>query len=284
MEIEKSKDGTVKFNFDEGYSAVLIPLGERLTFCLSTQIGCPMKCKFCASGKKEFKKNLTIEQLKEQLDVAVNYLSLKNLITRKNSKGEDGMLAETIGTLVFMGMGEPLLNLKNVLEFCDYVNEYYSYAYSKIAISTSGIIPKMYEVIENKNKINLALSLHSPNQKIRDKLMPLLKEYKIEDLVTACNNYNSVYKHKIMIEYLMIDGLTDRDEDLDALLNLGLTEKTNFNLIPLNGTFELDEKIYSCSKEDTIKKFREKLMEKGYKCFTRTNMGKDIEAACGMLK
>lgn len=284
MEIEKSKDGTVKFNFEEGYSAVLIPLGERLTFCLSTQIGCPMKCIFCASGKVKFQKNLSFEQLTEQLEIAIEYLNLNDLITRKNTKGESGLLAKTIGTIVFMGMGEPLLNLKNVLEFCVYVNEKYSYAYSKIAISTSGVIPKMNEIINNPNKINLALSLHSAIQEKRDLLMPVVKNYTIEELVKVCNRYNGVYKHKIMIEYVMIDGLNDTEEDLEALIKLGLTKMTNFNLIPLNGTFELNGKRYSCSSHETIARFRERLMQEGYKCFTRTNMGKDIEAACGMLK
>lgn len=284
MDIEKSMDGTVKFNFEEGYSAVLIPLGERLTFCVSSQVGCPMKCVFCASGRVRFQKNLSLEQMKEQLQCAIDYLELNDLITPGNTKGESGLLAKTIGTIVFMGMGEPMLNLKNVLEFCDFVNEKYSYAYSKIAISTSGVIPRMNEVIDNPNKINLALSLHSPIQEKRDVIMPVVKNYPITELVKVCNRYNENYKHKIMIEYVMIDGLNDTDEDLEALVNLGLSKMTNFNLIPLNGDFELGGKTYGCSPDTVIVKFRDRLMQIGYKCFTRTNMGTDIEAACGMLK
>lgn len=283
MNIEKSKDGTVKFNFTGEYSGVLIPLSGKNTLCLSSQIGCPMGCKFCFSGKRKFEKNLSFEELKEQLDVAIEYLDIKDLNCRENKKGEK-FLSDYISTMVFMGMGEPLLNLENVLKFCDYVNEFYGYAYSRLLISTCGVIPKMREVINNVNKIQLAVSLHSPVQEIRDKIMPGVSQYKIEDLMKVCNEYNEKYRQKIMIEYLMIGGLTDRDSDLSKLIELGLDKRTNFNLIPLNSSFELDGKKYEASLKETMEKFREELMNEGYKCFTRTSMGSDIEAACGMLR
>jgi len=283
MEIEVSRDKTTKFNFDDGYSAVLIPLGTKKTLCLSTQVGCPMRCSFCFSGKKQFKRNLTLDELKEQLEVAIEHLAVQDLNSRSNTKSTN-YLADHITTIVFMGMGEPMLNLDNVLRFCDYVNHEYGYSYSKISISTSGIIPPMYEVIENINKIQLAVSLHSPNQEIRDKIMPNVSNYPVKDLIKACNAYNDVYRQKIMIEYVMIKGLNDRQEDLDALINLGLAKRTNFNLITLNGTFELEGKIYESSDDEIVAYFRDKLMQAGYKCFTRKPMGTDIEAACGMLK
>jgi 23S rRNA (adenine2503-C2)-methyltransferase len=283
MKIEISIDKTVKFNFEEGYSSVLIPLNDKKTLCLSSQIGCPMKCGFCISGKKEFKRNLTFEELKEQLEIAIKHLEIKDLKSKENKKGEN-FLAENITSIVFMGMGEPLMNLENVLKFCDYVNEFYSYSYSKFLISTSGIIPKMYEVINNVNKIQLAVSLHSTNQKIRDKIMPGVEQYKISELIKTCNDYNKKYRQKIMIEYLMIKGLNDSEKDLQGLINLDLEKRTNFNLIPLNGKFELDGKTYESSNPETMAHFRDELMKVGYKCFTRTSMGSDIEAACGMLR
>ncbi len=283
MKVETSKDKTTKFSYPEGYSAVLIPLGTKKTLCLSTQIGCPMKCEFCLSGKKQFKRNLTFEELKEQLEAAIKHLAVQDLNTQRDSK-EENYLAEHISTIVFMGMGEPLLNLANVLKFCDYINKHYRYSYARISISTSGIIPQMNEVTDGINKIQLALSLHSPDQKIRDKMMPGLKAYPISDLIEACHKYNETRRQKIMIEYIMIEGLTDREEDLQSLINLELAKRTNFNLIPLNSTFELDGKTYVCSSQETMSHFRDKLMQAGYKCFTRTSMGTDIEAACGMLR
>ena len=150
--IEISKDKTVKFNFTEGYSSVLIPLGGKKTLCLSSQVGCPMGCKFCFSGKRVFERNLTFEELIEQLNEAIKHLKLSDIKTKENKNGKK-YLSEYITSIVFMGMGEPMLNLDNVLKFCNYMNEFYGYAYSKISISTSGIIPGIKKVINNVNKI-----------------------------------------------------------------------------------------------------------------------------------
>jgi len=283
MEVEKSKDGTVKFNFSCGYSAVLIPMRTKKTLCLSSQIGCPMGCGFCLSGKRKFEKNLSFEEMKEQLEAAIDYLNIKDLNCRDNTKGKD-LLGDNITAIVFMGMGEPMLNLDNVLKFCDYLNDYYRYAYSKVSISTSGVIPEMDKVTGGKNKIHLAVSLHSPDQKIRDKIMPGVKGFKISELIAACERYNSVRRQKIMIEYLMIGGLTDRDEDLEKLRELGLAKRTNFNLLSLNGSFKVDDVEYVASSKDRMSYFRDELMKVGFKCFTRSSMGNDIEAACGMLR
>jgi len=282
MRIEKSKDETVKFNFTK-YSAVLIPMGTKKTLCLSSQIGCPIGCGFCFSGKRKFEKNLNFDELVEQLKVAIDFLEIGDLNCRDNTKGKD-LLGDNITAIVFMGMGEPMLNLDNILKFCDYVNKFYGYAYSSISISTSGVIPGMDKIIDGVNKIQLAVSLHSPIQKIRDKIMPGVAQYKIPELIASCERYNSKRRQKIMIEYVMIGGLNDRDEDLEALKNLGLTKRTNFNLIPLNCSFELDGLKYESSSSVRMNYFREELMRTGYKCFTRTSMGQDIEAACGMLR
>ncbi len=273
MNIEVSKDGTVKLNFSEGYSAVVIPLSGKNTLCLSSQVGCAMGCRFCVSGKRKFERNLSFDELKGQLRAALDYLG---------AGGE--FLSEDISSIVFMGMGEPLLNLDNVLAFCDWVNSEYNYAYSRILVSTSGVIPKMREVMARyPNKVQLAVSLHSPFQDIRDRIMPGLRGYLIKDLVKVMNGYNEVYRQKLMVEYLMIDGVTDRDEDLEALLDMGFIKRTNFNLIYLNSMFKLDGKEMKASSAERITYFRDRLMRAGYKCFTRTSMGSDIEAACGML-
>lgn len=295
MDIETSKDGTVKLNFTDGYSAVVIPLGGKNTLCLSSQVGCAMGCSFCLSGKRKFERNLTLDELKGQLNTAMQYLEIED---RKLKIG-GGKLADDISSIVFMGMGEPLANLDNVLAFCDFVNSEYGYAYSRVLVSTSGLVCKMKRVIrEYGNKVQLAVSLHSPFQDVRDKIMPGLKGFPIKDLIEVCMQYNEVYRQKIMIEYLMIEGVTDRDEDLDALIGFGFAKRTNFNLIALNidkkkngtrtntdkhGRLVFEGKEMKGSSRKRMEYFRERLMGAGYKCFTRSSMGQDIEAACGML-
>jgi len=279
MKSEKSCDGTVKFNFDN-YSAVLIPISEnKQTLCISSQVGCPMKCKFCLSGKVKFQKNLTLNELKEQITSAINYLKINDLKTKQNTKGKN-KLSNYITSVVFMGMGEPLLNLNNVLKLCEYLNCEYGYSFAKITISTSGIIPKMKEIIDYKYPVQMALSLHSPRQNVRDMLMPNLKQYPIIELMKVCRDYNNKYKQKIMIEYLMINEVTDTDEDLEKLIDFNLEPYTNFNLIPMNKIKGIN---YSPSSSERVEYFKERLRTKGYKCFVRKKMGDDISAACGML-
>ncbi|MBS3087248.1 radical SAM protein [Candidatus Pacearchaeota archaeon] len=280
METEVSKDGTVKFNFVDGYSAVVIPLGEKKTLCLSTQVGCAMGCRFCLSGRRSFERNLSLEELRGQLDAALQHLKIRN----EKLEIREKMLADEISSIVFMGMGEPMLNLDSVLAFCDYVNSEYGYAYSRIVISTCGILPGMMRVIEGRNRIQLAVSLHSAFQDIRDLIMPGLVGFSLKDLIEVCHKYNEVYRQKIMIEYVMIEGLTDRDCDLEALIGLGLAKRTNFNLIGLNSSFVLDGVEMKSSSVERMNFFMKRLIGVGYKCFVRSRMGEDIGAACGMLK
>lgn len=263
--IQTSSDGTIKIKFPEGHSTVLIPSKEnQYTLCLSSQIGCPMGCKFCLSGKVPFQRNLTTNEIKNQINEAIELTNTKTFC---------------FSSVVFMGMGEPLLNLKNVITTSEWLNEKHNFSYAKITISTSGIIPKMKEVINYKFPIQLALSLHSTKQETRNKLMPNLKQYPIKDLIEICHEYNKKYHQKIMIEYLMIKDLTDTKKDLQNLIDYKFTKHTNFNLIPLNSTNNWDP-----SQKETIEHFKKELREAGYKCFIRTSTGQDIKAACGMLK
>ena len=253
-----------------------------------------MGCSFCFSGRRKFERNLTFEEFKAQLDVAWQYLGIRNRFAGQTHKlrsagaekeKRDFVLADKISSIVFMGMGEPMANLGNVLEFCEFLNKEYGYAYSRILISTSGVVPGMEMVIEEyPNKIQLAVSLHSPFQDVRDKIMPGLKGFSLERLIKICHRYNEVYRQKIMIEYVMIEGVNDREEDLGALLGFGFARRTLFNLIALNGEFELDGEVKKGSSRERMEYFREKLIEAGYKCFTRMSMGEDIEAACGMIR
>ena len=282
MKTTISKDKTTKFTFPKGHSSVLIPMGrDKLTLCLSSQIGCSMGCTFCLSGKTNFKENLPLKELKNQLESSIKHLKLKDIRTNKNTKGKT-ILSNKINSIVFMGMGEPLNNLNTILKFCEHLNETYKYSFSKITISTSGIIPKMKELIDYKYPIQLALSLHSTKQKVRNKLMPGLKQYPIKNLIEVCHQYNKKYKQKIMIEYLMIDELTDTEKDLQNLINFKFAKHTNFNLIPLNPTQNTNHLKPSALTK--LENFKESLRASGYKCFIRESMGQDIKAACGMLR
>lgn len=280
--LEKSNDGTIKFIFNNSFHAVLIQNRTKNTLCISSQVGCAMNCQFCLTAKLGFERNLTVEEIVLQFETALKYLT-NDEITSKNKKGIY-YAHDFITSIVFMGMGEPFNNYNNLIQSIDALHEEYFYSYKKITVSTSGIIPKMKEFIKQENKIQLAVSLHSPFQEIRDKLMPNLKQYPILDLVNACNLYCKKNKHhKIMIEYIMIEGLTDREEDLNELLKLGFEKMTNFNLIPLNGELILEGKTYNCSSIKKCELFKEKLIQSGFKCLIRHNRGNDIEAACGML-
>lgn len=281
--VEISNDGTIKLIYKNNYSAVLIPQSDKYSLCVSSQIGCAMGCKFCFTAKYKLERNLTSKEIIEQFEDAINYLNLENIASKNNSKSLN-FASDKIKSIVFMGMGEPMNNFENVIKTCNFLNSFYFYPFKKITISTSGIIPKMKLFLENDYKMLLALSLHSPNQKIRNKIMSNLSMYSIKDLVKISNEYNLKNKTKIMVEYLMIKGLTDRDEDLKDLIKLGFFKKTYFNLIPLNSTMQLEDKTYNKSDLKTCEKFKEKLISQGYKCFIRESMGQDIEAACGMLK
>lgn len=278
-QVENSRDGTIKLHFKQGHHCVLIPQKKGYTLCLSSQIGCVMDCTFCLTAKMNFKKNLSSQEIIEQFEEALKIAQEKNQDTLTSKKYPK----EFLTSLVFMGMGEPFANYNNVVESIKILNSKHAYPFKKITVSTSGYTHKMKKFIEEPFQSHLALSFHSPFQEIRDKLMPSLSSFKIKDLVEISNMYTKKRKDPIMIEYIMIDQLTNRDEDLKELIELGFEEGTYFNLIPLNGTMELEGKNYYKSDLESCEKFKTSLIDAGYKCFIRYTMGDDIEAACGML-
>lgn len=289
--IEKSLDGTIKFIFNTGFHCVLIPgkfNSGKNTLCVSSQVGCAMGCTFCLTAKMGFMRNLSCDEIILQFKTTLEYLceqsgiKVSDLSNGKNSKGVK-YASDLITSMVYMGMGEPFNNYDSVVDSIRCIHTVYCYSFSKITVSTSGVIPAMKKFIELDWKVHLAISFHSGFQEVRDRLMPFLSRWKIGELVDVCNLYSEKFRDKIMVEYIMIKGVTDRPEDLEKLLSLNFIKMTNFNLIPLNGTMELDGKTYYCSDDDTLDNFHSTLRSAGFKCFTRKNMGEDIEAACGML-
>lgn len=253
--LEKSIDSTQKIIFKEGYVSVIIPSkDEKYAVCLSCMIGCPMDCKFCRAGK--FKRNLTSKEMMLQFNTA------KKIIEKSPS------------SVVFMGMGEPMLNFAQVYKTGELIHKETNLPYKKITISTSGVhLNKLIDV-----PFSVALSLHSPFDEIRKKIMP--NACSVKELVDFANEHCKKSKNEIMIEYSMIKGVNDRDEDLDELLSLNWPKgtKTLFNLIQFN-----DYRDFKQSSIERIREFKQAIINKGFKCFIRQSRGKDIDAACGML-
>lgn len=253
----KSSDGTIKIDFKEGYTSVIIPtVNDKYAVCVSSQIGCAVGCKFCYTAKMGFIKNLTSEQIVDQIRKAMAIMEKKPQ------------------SVVFMGMGEPTLNLANVLLSAENIHKEFSIAYNRITISTSCLnnISKLLEI-----PFNVALSLHSPFDSVRKKLMP--STIPISKIVEFAKEYCKRYQRKeLMIEYAMMKGINDRDEDVKELMSLEWPKETTFNLIEFN---DIDE--FKRVSRDRMTEFKKEIIKAGHKSFIRYSRGPDIKAACGML-
>lgn len=256
--IQTSSDGTKKLIFDKGHIAVIIPTkDEKNTVCISCQVGCPVGCKFCYTGKIGFKCNLSADEIFEQAKIAQEIIGKK------------------IQSIVFMGMGEPTLNIKNVLEAAERIHKELLISYNRITISTSCL--KNLGSLENI-QFNVALSLHSPFDKVRKELIPGAAS--LRKILTFTKKYleKSNNKKYVMIEYSMIKGVNDSEKDLKKLISFKWPKKMLFNLIEFNPSGEFQK-----SDEEAVEHFKQEIIKAGWKCFIRKSRGSDIEAACGML-
>jgi len=237
----------------------------RNTVCVSSQVGCPLGCKFCATGQMGFKRNLEIFEIVEQVLFFARYL--KNL-------------GKKITNIVFMGMGEPFLNYENVLGAIRILNdkEGFNLGARKISISTVGIVEGIEKLTKEKLQINLAISLHAPNEKLRTELMPINKKYALKVIFQAVDNYIKKTNRKIMFEYLMIKNVNDSDECAKKLAKLLKKQLYFVNLISYNPTG-----IFQPSPQGRIKKFKEILKKEGILVTERYRFGRGIKAACGQL-
>jgi len=259
-----SVDGTEKALFltndQRPVEAVLMRYRDgRRSLCLSSQSGCPLTCTFCATGKMKFGRNLTESEI---LDQALHF-------RRK----------EEVNSTVFMGMGEPMMNLDNVLAVCEKLPEI-GIANSHTTISTVGWLPGIQRVTTEGPAVRLALSLHAPNDSLRSKIMPINDKFSIKQVVDACREWRHVRKRKVYIEYLMLGGVNDSEDLAHELADL-LLPKNDFkvNLIPYNpGGGE-----YEGSSPAQIEVFKSALMKRGIHATVRLTRGRDIDAACGQL-
>ncbi len=246
---------------------VLLKKGSRLTLCVSTQVGCPVGCVFCATGKIPFARNLTSGEIIEQI------LFFTRLL-RKND--------ERVTNIVLMGMGEPLLNFSNSCSAIKKIIDLNSLNFGarRITVSTIGIIPEMEKLSKEKLQINLAVSLHSPSQELRNDLIPVGKNYPLDDLISACRNYFDLTGRRITFEYVMIRGVNDSLQHANKLSNLlaGLT--CHVNLIPLN-PIPLYEGV--APEMQTMREFGRILLNNRIPVSLRDSQGSDIQAGCGQL-
>jgi len=252
--------------------SVVIPEEGRNTLCISTQVGCPLDCKFCATGLMGYKRNLTPGEIVDQ------YI----LIAKKRGK-------ESLTNIVYMGMGEPLLNFHATLKSIEIFTHELTKGLSRtrITVSTSGITGKIKELADSGLRVKLAFSLHSAFEEVRSRIMPINKKYPLKENIDALKYYAKKTGTRITFEYTMLNGLNDRDEDVKALAKLCASLPSKLNLIPFNSIKHMNPGGISAELEPTpypgIQKFADKLRGNNITVMIRETQGDDITAACGQL-
>lgn len=275
--LEKATDGCVKFGFrlydGNVIEAVLIPEPDRNTLCISSQVGCAMACAFCLTGTMGFTRNLTPAEIVNQICAVRDYLLA---LPKEERIGPD-----RVTNVVYMGMGEPLNNLDNVLASLSIITEQKGLDLTprRITVSTCGIVPKLRELGE-KSPVNLAISLHAVDDATRRRLMPINDRYSIDDLLTACRDFPMPKRKRIMFEYILLKGINDSNHDARELARKLKGIPCKINLIPYNESQALP---YRSPGMDRLMAFQKILLDAHYTVFIRNSRGSDISAACGQL-
>ncbi|ABL02151.1 23S rRNA m(2)A-2503 methyltransferase [Candidatus Ruthia magnifica str. Cm (Calyptogena magnifica)] len=265
-------DGVIKWvlalDKNNHIEMIYIPEKNRGTLCISSQVGCGLACTFCSTGMQGFNKNLTTAEIIAQVLIASRYLNSKT---------------KRISNVVFMGMGEPLLNEHAVYNACDLLLDDLAFGLSrrKVTISTSGVVPAMLRMSE-RTPVSLAVSLHASDDHLRNELVPINQKYSLEELLKACKVYlqAGTQKRHILFEYVMLKGVNDSIEHANKLVKLLKGISAKINLIPFN-SFEKTQ--YQTSSAQTIEKFQNILYHQGIRTMTRRTRGEDIGGACGQL-
>jgi 23S rRNA (adenine2503-C2)-methyltransferase len=267
-------DGTRKWLLDVGkgnaVEAVFIPETNRGTLCISTQAGCTLACQFCSTGRQGFNRNLSVAEI-------IGQLWLANRELGATAGGE-----RVISNVVLMGMGEPLLNFENTVSALKLMVDQDAYGLSRrrVTLSTSGIVP-MIDRLGEECPVALAVSLHAPDDALRDRLMPINRKYPLAELLAACRRYlERAPRDFVTFEYVMLEGVNDSDEHARQLIELASRVKCKINLIPFN---PFPDSGFVRSPRRTIERFSETLNAAGIVTTTRKTRGEDIDAACGQL-
>jgi 23S rRNA (adenine2503-C2)-methyltransferase len=269
-------DGTrkwlMKVDTANAIEAVFIPETNRGTLCISSQAGCVLDCAFCSTGKQGFNRNLSTGEI-------IGQLWLANRLLREKSENKEERI---ISNVVMMGMGEPMLNLDNVIPALRLMLDDNAYGLSRrrVTVSTAGVIPGM-DRLRDECPVALAISLHAPNDELRDRLVPVNRKYPLRDLIAACNRYlEKAPRDFVTFEYVMLDGINDSVEHARELAAIARRVRCKYNLIPFN-PFPNSE--FRRSDPDRIRAFAEVLSRAGVTVTTRKTRGDDIAAACGQL-
>lgn len=285
-----SADGTRKWIIKVGdnamVEAVLIPDGERKTLCVSSQVGCALDCSFCSTGKQGFMRDLSASEIIGQVWIANRSYLDEGEFSGRNAEGE---LTRTraITNVVMMGMGEPLLNLDAVIPAMSIMLDDFAYGLSKrrVTLSTSGVVPMLDKLTQTLD-VALAISLHAPNDALRNELVPINKKYPLVELMAACKRWllhhqgKEVGRRKVTMEYVMLDGVNDQPEHARQLAVLLKDVPSKINLIPFN---PFPHAPYGSTPRDRIVAFQNTLIRAGFTTTIRATRGDDIDAACGQL-
>ena len=281
-----SSDGTEKFLFslEDGHTieSVLIPDSDRLTLCVSSQVGCAMGCQFCLTGAGGFTRNLKAHEIVDQI-IAVNRLIRENspAAVYREESGEGESFERRITNIVLMGMGEPLMNFDNVVEALWRIVDLIGISKRRITLSTAGIVSKLSLLPLKGPGVNLAVSLNAATDEVRNRIMPVNKKYPIKSLIEACREYPLRPGRKLTVEYVLIAGVNDSLEDARKLVNLVKGLKCKINLIPLNPH---EGSMLKRPSDEKILAFQQMLFHFNRRAMIRESRGQDILAACGQLR
>jgi len=273
---QDSSDGTIKFVMGltggQEVETVWIPEKDRRTLCVSSQVGCALDCSFCSTAQQGFNRNLTVAEIIGQVWRVAQIIG---------SYGDTG--DKPVTNVVMMGMGEPLLNLNNVVPAMELMLEDYGFGLSKrrVTLSTSGVVPAL-DLLRDKIDVALAISLHAPNNELRNELVPVNRKYPMEEFLAASRRYvaNSKANDKVTVEYVMLEGINDSMEQAHELAHALKDTPSKINLIPFN---PYPGSQYKRSSNSRIDRFNKVLQEYGFTVIVRKTRGDDIDAACGQL-
>ncbi len=274
---QNASDGTIKFALKlEGgqeVETVWIPDGDRATLCVSSQVGCALACTFCSTAQQGFNRNLKVSEIIGQVWRVATTIGLNNDTAKR-----------PITNVVMMGMGEPLLNVKNVVPAMELMLDDLAFGLSKrrVTLSTSGVVPAL-DMLGDQIDVALAISIHAPDNALRDVLVPVNKKYPIEEFLASVRRYlakSNANQGKVTVEYVMLNGVNDSTDQAHALAKVMADTPCKINLIPFN---PYPGSPYTCSSNSRIDRFAKVLMEYGLIVVVRRTRGDDIDAACGQL-
>ncbi|HUL45515.1 MAG TPA: 23S rRNA (adenine(2503)-C(2))-methyltransferase RlmN [Steroidobacteraceae bacterium] len=287
VRVQRSADGTVKWllraDAAQAFEMVFIPEPDRGTLCISSQVGCALDCSFCSTAQQGFNRNLTTAEIVGQAWLASTQLAREAAgADPAAAAGAEGPLERHVTNVVLMGMGEPLANFRNVVPALDILLDDFGFDLSRrrVTLSTSGLVPQIYKLAEVSN-VALAVSLHAPDDALRNELVPINRKHPIGELLPACWHYlDEQNGRSVTFEYVMLDGVNDSPAQARAVARLLKGHPAKVNLIPFNpfpGT------RYTRSPAPVIQRFRDELLQRGVLATVRRTRGEDIDAACGQL-